>query len=125
MRSDEIHFWDRETQPTFEAMACVDSDLIYAPESNEKSIFSFLVEKDGVRLKGTNLHPIVAYGVTWQKVNSMCLCTGNLFVSHAQGIINLETLECRLVVEHDDHPCVLARFGTDLLFTNQANASIW
>ena len=33
--------------------------------------------------------------------------------------------KCRLVVEHDDQPCVLARFGTDVLFTNQAKASIW
>ena len=57
----------------------------------------------------------------------MCLCNRNLFVSHAQGIsaINLENLECRLVVEHDDQPCVLARFGTDVLFMNQAKASIW
>ncbi len=125
--NDEIHFWDRETQPTFQAMACADSDLIYAAESNEKSIISFLIEKDGVGLKGTNLQPIVPYNVTWQKVNSMCLCNGNLFASHAQGIsaINLETLECRLVVEHDDHPCVLTRFGSDVLFTNQAKASIW
>jgi hypothetical protein len=125
--NDEIHFWDREMQPAFEAMACADSDLIYAAESNEKSIISFLIEKDGVGLKGTNLQPIVPYGVIWQKVNSLCLCNGNLFVSHAQGIsvINLETLECRLVVEHNDHPCVLTRFGSDVLFTNQAKASIW
>ena len=57
----------------------------------------------------------------------MCLCNRNLFVSHAQGrsAINLKNLECRLVVEHADQPCVLARFGTDVLFTNQAKASIW
>ena len=56
----------------------------------------------------------------------MCLCNGNLFVSHAQGIsaINLETLDCRLVVEHSDHSCVLTRFGSDVLFTNQTKASI-
>jgi hypothetical protein len=94
-------------------MACVDSEFIYVAESNEKSIISFVVEKDGVGLKGTNIQPIIAYGVSWQKVNSMCLCNGNLFVSHAQGIsaINLETLDCRLVVEHYDHSCVLTRFG--------------
>ena len=125
--NDEIRFWDRKTQPSFEAMACADSDLIYAAESKEQSIISFLVEKDGVGLKGTNRQQIIPYGVTWQKVNSMCLFNRNLFVSHAQGIsaINLENLECRLVVEHDDQPCVLARFGTDVLFTNQAKASIW
>ena len=125
--NDEIYFWDRKTQPSFEAMACADSDLIYAAESKEQSIISFLVEKDGVGLKGTNRQQIIPYGVTWQKVNSICLCNRNLFVSHAQGIsaINLENLECRLVVEHDDQPCVLARFGTDVLFTNQAKASIW
>ena len=60
-------------------------------------------------------------------MNSMCLCNRNLFVSHAQGIsaINLETLECRLVVEYDDHHCVLTSFGTDVLFMNRAKASIW
>ena len=26
--NDEIHFWDRQTQPTTEAMACVDSEFI-------------------------------------------------------------------------------------------------
>ena len=33
--------------------------------------------------------------------------------------------KCRLVVEYDGQPCVLARFGTDVLVTNQAKASIW
>ena len=124
---DEIHFWDREMQPTFEAMVCADNELIYAAESNKKSIISLIVERDGVGLKGSNLQPTVPYGAMWQKVNSMCLCNGNWFVFHAQGIsaINLKTLECRLVVEHDDQPCVLTRFGSDILFTNQTKGSIW
>ena len=65
------------------------------------------------------------YGTTWRKVNGMCLSNRNLFISHAQGIskINLETCECRLVVELDDQPCVLTRFGTDVLYTNQKKAS--
>ena len=127
VRNDEIHLWDRETQPSFEAMVCADCDLIYAAEVIEKSIISLQIEKDGVGLKGTNLREIIPYGTTWRKVNSMCLSNGNLFISHAQGIstINLEICECRLVVELDDQPCVLTRFGTDVLYTNQKRASIW
>ena len=92
------------------------SGPIKAIEFTEASIYMLAKEQ-----KKSN------HTVTWRKVNSMCLCNGNLFVSHAQGIsaINLETLECRLVVEYDDHLCVLTRFGTDVLFMNQAKASIW
>ena len=90
--------WDRETQPSFEDMVCVDSELIYAAEVIEKSIISLQIEKDGVGLKGTNIQAIIPYRTTWRKVNSMCLSNGNLFISHGQGIskINLETCECRL-----------------------------
>ena len=28
-------------------------------------------------------------------------------------------------MELDDQPCVLTRFGTDVLYTNQKRASIW
>ena len=126
-RSDEINFWDKEIQPSFEAMVCVASDLIYAAEVTNKSIVSIEVERDGVGLKGNNLQRIVSYGNTWGKVYSMCLSNRNLFVSHVQGIsmINMETSECQLAVKLDDEPCVLTRFSTDVLFTNQKKSSIW
>ena len=91
--------------------------MIHAAEVIEKSIISLQIEKDGVGLKGTNLQPIILYGPTWRKVKSMCLTNGKLFISHAQGIseINLETCECRSVVNLDDQPCVLTRLGTDVL----------
>ena len=108
-------------------MVCADCDLIYAAEVIEKAIISLQIEKDGVGFKGTNLQAITPYRTTCQKVNSMCLSNENLFISHAQGIskINLETCECRLVVELNDQQCVLTRFGTDVLYTNQKKASIW
>ena len=73
------------------------------------------------------MQAIVSYRPSWQKVNSMCLNNGNLFLSHAHGIrkINLETCQTSLVVELDNQPCVLTRFGTDILYTNQKKASIW
>ena len=125
--NDEIFFWERETQPSFEAMVVADRDLFYAAEPIEKSIISFQIEKDGVGLKGVNMQAIISYRPSWQKVNSMCLNNGNLFLSHAHGIskINLETCQTSLVVELDNQPCVLTRFGTDILYTNQKKASIW
>ena len=103
-----------------------DRDLFYAAEHIEKSIISFQIEKDGVGLKGVNMQAIVSYRPSWQKVNSMCLNNGNLFLSHARGIskINLETCQTSLVVELDNQPCVLTSFGTDILYTNQKKASI-
>ena len=61
LRNDEVHFWDRETQPNFEAMVCADGDFIYAAEVIEKSIVSLQIQKDGVGLNGTNLRVIVHY----------------------------------------------------------------
>ena len=120
-RSDEINFWDKEIQPSFEAMVCVANDLIYAAEVTNKSIVSIEVERDGVGLKGNNLQRIVSYGNTWGKVYSMCLSNRNLFVLQVQGIsmINMETSKCKLAMKLDDEPCVLTRFSTDVLFTTR------
>ena len=129
---------------TFTAQGCFNSAIVpvfsirfrvflsnFSPFLNQvkpKSIISIQIQKDGVGLKGTTLRAILPYGTTWQKVNSMCLSNGNLFISHAQGTskIILETsCECRLVVELDDQPCVVTRFGTDVLYTNHKKVSIW
>jgi hypothetical protein len=56
-----IHFWDRDSQPSFEAMLCVTSELLYAADNTQKAIVSFQVEKDGVGLKGVNEQVIVQY----------------------------------------------------------------
>jgi len=39
--------------------------------------------------------------------------------------VNLETGEYRLAVELINQPCVLTRFGKDVLYTNQTKASVW
>ena len=124
---DEIHFWDCEKQPSFEAMACADGELFYAAECAQKAIVSFQVEKDGIGLKGLNLQIIIQYSTGWHKVNSMCLCDSNIYTSHSQRIskVSLESGECMLLVELSNQPCVLTKFGTGILFTNQKRASVW
>ena len=82
VKTDEVHFWDCEKQPSFEAMACADSELFYAAECSQKAIASFQVEKDGVGLKGNNLQMVIQYSPEWCKVNSMCLCDSSIFASH-------------------------------------------
>ena len=36
VNADEVHFWDHEEQPSFEAMACADGELFYAAECSQK-----------------------------------------------------------------------------------------
>ena len=92
---------------------------------------SFLVEKDGIGLKGVLQRVIVQYSPGWRKINSMCLCDGkhiHISISHCHGIskINLDSGEYRLLVELEDQPCVLKylvwtsylRIKRDLLFGN-------
>ena len=95
-----IHFWDRESQPSFDAMLCITSELLYAADNTKKAMVSFQVEKDGVGLKGVNEQVIVQYKPDWNRVNSMCLCDRSIFISNCQGIvqINAENGECRLLV---------------------------
>jgi len=49
-------------QPSFEAMVCVDSDLIYAAEIIDKSIISLQIEKDSVGVNGMNVQTIILTG---------------------------------------------------------------
>lgn len=37
----------------------------------------------------------------------------------------MESGECRLLVPLLNQPCVLTRFGSDVLFTNEKKASVW
>jgi hypothetical protein len=57
----------------------------------------------------------------------MCLCDRSIFISHCQGIvqINAENGECRLLVRLLNQPCVLTKFGSDVLFTNEKKSSVW
>ena len=124
---DEVHFWDLERQPSFEAMLCTDDELIYAPRKDVQVIVSFQVEKDGVGLRGVNLQEIVEYEHSWRKIYSMCLCEGNIFLSHCEGIskVSLERDECTTVVKLNDQPCMLTTFGSEILVSNQKLASVW
>ena len=78
-------------------------------------------EKDGIGLIAENMQEIIKYGHSWRKVYSMCLCEGNVFLSHCEGIskVSLEKVECNAVVELNDQPCMLTRFGSQIL--NQSN----
>ena len=108
-------------------MVSADNELICRAECSKKALMSFQVEKDGVGLKVTNQQVIVLYSPGWPKINSMCLCGSSIFISQCQGVskINLKSGECRLLVELVDEPCVLTRFGSDVLFTNQKKSSVW
>ena len=67
------------------------------------------------------------YGHAWRKIYSMCLCEGNIFLSHCEGIskVSLARVECNTVVKLNDQPCILTRFGSEILFSNQKRASVW
>ena len=39
--------------------------------------------------------------------------------------MSLESGECTLLVELSNQPCVLTKFGSDILFSNQKKASVW
>ena len=108
-------------------MVCADSELFYAAECSQKAIVSFQVEKDGYSLKGRNLEMVNPYLPGCHKINIMCLCDSSVFTSHCQGIskVSLESGECMLMVELLNQPCVLTRFASDVLFTNQKKASVW
>jgi len=59
VKTDEVHFWDCEKQPSFEAMACADSELFNAAEVSQKVIVSFQVEENGIGSKGNNLQLLI------------------------------------------------------------------
>ena len=54
MEFDEVNFWDSQQQPSFEAMVCADHELIYAARNDTNMIVSFLLEKDGVGVRGVS-----------------------------------------------------------------------
>ena len=127
MEFDEVNFWDSQQQPSFEAMVCADHELIYAARNDTNMIVSFLLEKDGVGVRGVSFQEIIKYGKPWGKIYSMCLSNGAIFLSHSDGIgkVSLETLEFTILVQLNDEPCMLAMFGDQILFTNQKRASVW
>lgn len=108
-------------------MVCADAELIYAARKDVQEIISFQVQKDGVGLRGVNMQEFIKYGHSWQKIFSMCLCKENLFLSHCEGIskVSLQTAECNTVVQLSNEPCMLTRFGSEILFSNQKRASVW
>ena len=92
-----------ERQPSFESMLCADDELIYAARKDIQVIVSFQVEKDGVGQRGVNMQEIMKYGHSWQKIYSMFLHMGCIFLSHCEGI-----RKCSLeVVQVKDEPCML------------------
>ena len=70
---DEVHFWNSQTQLSFESMFRHDEDVIYVARNDTKVIASFQVEKDGVGLRGVNLQEFMKYGNLWRKIYSMFL----------------------------------------------------
>ena len=59
------------------------------------------------------MQEIIKYRHSWQKIFSMCLCKGNPFLLHCEGIskVSLQTAECNTVVQLNDEPCMLTRFN--------------
>ena len=84
-------------------MLRADDELIYTARKDIKVIVSFQVEKDGVGLRGVNMQEIMKYGHSWQKIYSMFLHIGCIFLSHCEGIRKF-SLE---VVQLKDEPCML------------------
>lgn len=127
IQPDEVHFWNFDTQPSFESMVCVDEDLIYAARDDSQVIVSFQVEKDGVGLRGINMQEVIKYRNTWRKVYSMCLSGRSIFLSHCEGIskVSLETDESVNIVQLINQPCMMTTFSSEVLFTNQMKASVW
>ena len=108
-------------------MLCADDELIYAARKDVRAIVSFQVQKDGVGLRGVNRQEVIKYDHLWRKIYSMCLCEGSLFLSHCKGIskVSLDSAQCKTIVQLDDEPCMLTKFGSQILFSNQKRASVW
>ena len=60
------------------------------------------------------MQEIVKYTHSWRMVYSMCLCEGNIFLSHSEGIVqvSLERVECSTVLQLNNEPCMLTSFGS-------------
>lgn len=108
-------------------MVCADAELIYAAREDMQENVSFQVQKDGIGLRCVNMQEIIKWWYSWQMIFSMCLCKRNLFLSPCEGIskVSLQTAECNTVVQLNDEPCMLTRFGSEILFSNQKRASVW
>ena len=61
------------------------------------------------------------------KVHSMCINGSSLFLSNQRGIsrLDLSTRQHSLIIRAPNDPCILAKFGSDLLYTNQKSCSVW
>ena len=127
IQSEEIHFWNVQTQPSFKSMLCHDKDVIYAARNDTKVITSFQVKKDGVGLRGVSLQEFKKYGNSWRKIYSICLCGGNIFLSHCEGIckVSLESVESTNILQMTNHPCFMTALGSEVLFANQMKSSVW
>ncbi len=108
-------------------MVCVDSSLIYAANKKEIEVVSSLLEKDSIGIKCIKKNLFITYCEGWENAHSLCITEEYLFVSHQEGIrqVGLEGRAVAVVINLPDEPCVLARFGADILFTNQKRSSVW
>jgi len=127
VRLDEVHFWNLERQPSFEAVLCAGDEMVYVARNDIQVIVSFQVQKDGLGLRGVNMQEIIKYAHSWRKIYSMCLCEGNIFLLNSEGIVkvSLERVECNAVVQLNDELCMLTSFDSQVLFTDQNRASVW
>ena len=124
---DDIIFWERQQQPSFEAVTCVDSALLYAANKLDREVVGLIVEKDGYGVRCSREDTVTVYHEGWEKIDSLCINDSSLFVSHKKGIskVGLQTKEHILVVDMPNEPCILTSFGPDVLFTNQERFSVW
>ncbi len=111
-------------------MACVDNTLLYAAKSAEdgqRTIVELILQRDGVGLVCVEEHAIVSYDEDYGKVHSMCINGSSLFLSNQRGIskLDMSTRQHSLIIRAPNDPCILAKFGSDLLYTNQKSCSVW
>lgn len=127
---EDIIFPENDSQPLFESMVCVDNTLLYAAKNSvggQCEIVQLILQSDGVRLECIEEYAIVSYDEDWGKVHSMCINESCLFLSNQRGISRLElsTKQLSLILDASNDPCILTKFGPDLLFTNQKSCSVW
>ena len=111
-------------------MVCVDSKLLYASQNSggdQRKIVQLILQSDGVRLECIEEHATVSCDEDWGKVDSMCINDSYIFLSNQRGIIRIDltTRQHFLILDAPNDPCILTKFGPDLLFTNQKCCSVW
>ena len=77
---DDIVLWDRQQQPSFEAVTCVDSALLCAANKLDRQVAGLTVDKDGYDVRCNGEDTVLVYHECWEKIDSLCVNDSSLFV---------------------------------------------